>query len=451
MIKKLLIANRGEVALRIIRACKELGIQTVAIYSQADTDSLHVSLADEAYCVGPYPSERSYLNIPAIISVALTTGADAVHPGYGFMAERADFAEICNDHNLTFVGPTPESMRAMGDKSNARKTMQKSGVQITPGTDLLNDADDALEFVKMAGYPVIIKATAGGGGKGMRIARNDDELREMFTICQTEAQNAFGNPDVYIEKYIENPRHIEIQVIADKYGNVCYFPERDCSIQRRHQKLLEESPSPAISESVRKAMGEAAVKVVKAINYEGVGTVEFLLDKDNKFYFMEMNTRLQVEHGVSEIVTGLDIVQEQIKIASGERLSFRQSDVILNGHAIECRINAEDTDKDFRPNPGEIQGYIAPGGFGVRVDSHVYTGYKIPPYYDSMIGKLVCWGKTREDARKRMLRALNEYLILGVKTTIDFHKKILSNENFISGDFDTSFIEKYFSEVKTTK
>jgi len=451
MIKKLLIANRGEIALRIIRACRELGIQTVAIYSQADTDSLHVSLADEAYCVGPYQSEKSYLNIPAIISVALTTGADAIHPGYGFMSERADFVEICNDHNLTFIGPSVKSIREMGDKANARSTMKAHGVPITPGTDLLKDAESAMKFIKKHGYPVIIKATAGGGGKGMRIAHNDRELKEMFTICQTEAQNAFGNPDVYIEKFIENPRHIEIQVIADKYGKVRYFPERDCSIQRRHQKLLEESPSSVISGSIRKAMGEAAVKVVKAIHYEGVGTVEFLLDKNNKFYFMEMNTRLQVEHGVSEMVTGIDIVQEQIKIASGEKISFSQKDVILNGHAIECRINAEDTEKDFRPTPGEIEGYIIPGGFGVRVDSHAYTGYKIPPYYDSMIGKLICWGKTREDARRRMLRALEEYLILGVKTTIDFHKKILSHDKFIKGTFDTSFIEKYFSEAKAKK
>ena len=447
MIKKILIANRGEIALRIIRACKELGIQTVAVYSQADADSLHVTLADEAYCIGPNQSDKSYLNIPAIISTALMTGADAIHPGYGFLSERADFVEICKDHNIKFIGPSAESMIAMGDKANARKTMKANGVPTTPGTDLINDVEQAKIWCRQTGYPVIIKATAGGGGKGMRIARAENELAEMMQICQTEAKNNFGNPDVYIEKFMENPRHIEIQVIADKYGNVCHLGERDCSIQRRHQKLLEESPSPAISPSMRQAMGEAAIKAVKAINYEGVGTIEFLVDRNNNFYFMEMNTRLQVEHCVTEMVTGIDIVQEQIKIACGERLSFTQNDVTLKGHAIECRINAENSEKNFMPCPGEIKGYIAPGGFGVRIDSHVYTGYKIPPFYDSMIGKLICWGKDREAARKRMLRALDEYLILGLPTTIDFHQKILNNDEFISGKFDTGFIAKNFSDT----
>lgn len=451
MIKKLLIANRGEVALRIIRACKELGIQTVAIYSQADTDSLHVSLADEAYCVGPHPSEKSYLNIPSIMSVALTTGADAIHPGYGFLAERTDFAEICKDHNITFIGPQPEAMRLIGDKANARKLMKESNISITEGTDLLESYDEADRAAKTIGYPVIIKATAGGGGKGMRIAYSESELAEMFDICRTEAQNAFGNPAVYMEKYVENPRHIEIQIMADKFGNVCYFPERDCSIQRRHQKLLEESPSANISETMRKAMGETAVNVVKAIKYEGAGTVEFLVDKNNNFYFMEMNARLQVEHGVSEMVTGIDIVQEQIKIAAGLPLSFSQKDVKINGHAIECRINAENPDKDFMPNPGEIQGYITPGGFGVRIDSHVYTGYKIPPYYDSMISKVISWGKDRDAAIKRMLRALSEYLILGVKTTVDFQKEILNDKQFQQGSFDTSFIEKFIAKINSSK
>ncbi len=448
MIKKILIANRGEIALRIIRACKELDIQTVAVYSQADTDSLHVSLADEAYCIGPYQNDKSYLNIPAIISVALTTGADAIHPGYGFMSERADFVEICKDHNITFIGPSAEAMLMMGDKATARKTMKEHNVPTTPGTGLVDDLADVSDWIEKTGYPIIIKATAGGGGKGMRIVRAEDELIDMMQLCQTEAANSFGNPAVYIEKYMENPRHIEIQVVADKYGNVAHLGERDCSIQRRHQKLIEEAPSPIIDEKMRKAMGEAATKAVKAINYEGVGTVEFLVDNKNNFYFMEMNTRLQVEHCVTEMVTSIDIVKEQIKIAAGEKLSFTQSDVELKGHAIECRINAEDACKDFRPCPGEIQGYIAPGGFGVRVDSHCYTGYKIPPYYDSMIGKLICWGTDREDARKKMLRALDEYLILGVKTTIDFHQKILNNEAFISGKFDTGFIAKHFTETK---
>ena len=448
MFKKVLIANRGEIALRIIRACKELGIATVAVYSQADSQSLHVSLADEAYCIGPAQSSKSYLHIPAIISVALTSGADAIHPGYGFMAERADFVDICSEHNIKFIGPSSEAMRAMGDKASARATMIASGVPVTPGTGLVETVEQVREFANKVGFPVIIKATAGGGGKGMRIVREEYELEDAFNLCRNEAKNAFGNPEVYVEKYLENPRHIEVQILADSFGNVVHLGERDCSIQRRHQKLLEEAPSPAISEEIRKAMGQAAVNAAKAINYEGAGTIEFLLDetdpKNKKWYFMEMNTRVQVEHCVSEMISGVDIVKEQIRVAAGQRLSVKQEDICLRGHAIECRINAEDPDRDFMPFAGKIEGYIAPGGFGVRVDSHAYTGYAIPPYYDSMVGKLICWGKDREEARLRMLRALNEYVITGIKTTIPFHREILNDEIFISGNFNTSFLEKSF-------
>lgn len=445
MFKKVLIANRGEIAVRIIRACRELGIPTVAIYSQADADSLHVSLATEAYCIGPAQSSKSYLNIPAIISTALTCGADAIHPGYGFMAERADFVDICTEHGLKFIGPSSNAMRKMGDKATARKTMQDNKVPTTPGTDLIENILEAKTFAKKAGYPVIVKATAGGGGKGMRIVRNEGELEENMQLCKTEAQNAFGNAGVYIEKYLENPRHIEVQIIGDSFGNVVHLGERDCSIQRRHQKLIEEAPSPAINEVTRKAMGEAAVTAAKAINYEGAGTIEFLLDSDGSYYFMEMNTRIQVEHCVSEMISNIDLVKEQIKVAAGHPLSFKQEDVILKGHAIECRINAEDPEKDFMPCPGEIKGYIAPGGFGIRVDSHSYPGYKIPPYYDSMIGKLICWGRDREEARRRMYRALKEYVITGVKTTIPFHQEIIENDIFISGNFNTGFIAEYMA------
>ena len=448
MLKKVLIANRGEIALRIIRACKELGIATVAVYSQADSQSLHVSLADEAYCIGPAQSSKSYLHIPAIISVALTSGADAIHPGYGFMAERADFVDICSEHNIKFIGPSSEAMRAMGDKASARATMIASRVPVTPGTGLVETVEQVREFANKVGFPVIIKATAGGGGKGMRIVREEYELEDAFNLCRNEAKNAFGNPEVYVEKYLENPRHIEVQILADSFGNVVHLGERDCSIQRRHQKLLEEAPSPAISEEIRKAMGQAAVNAAKAINYEGAGTIEFLLDetdpKNKKWYFMEMNTRVQVEHCVSEMISGVDIVKEQVRVAAGQRLSVKQEDICLRGHAIECRINAEDPDRDFMPFAGKIEGYIAPGGFGVRVDSHAYTGYSIPPYYDSMVGKLICWGKDREEARLRMLRALSEYVITGIKTTIPFHREILNDEVFISGNFNTSFLEKSF-------
>ncbi len=455
MFKKVLIANRGEIAIRIIRACRELGIATVAVYSQADSESLHVSLADEAYCIGPAQSSKSYLSIPALISVALTSGADAIHPGYGFLSERADFVDICEEHHIKFIGPSSTAMHKMGDKANARATMEKSGVPITPGLGIVDNTDSIREFVKKVGYPIIIKATAGGGGKGMRIVRKDEELDDAFNLCRIEAQSAFANGDVYVEKFIENPRHIEVQILADSYGNVIHLGERDCSIQRRNQKLLEEAPSIAVSAEIRQKMGEAAINAAKSINYEGTGTIEFLLDesnpKDKKFYFMEMNTRVQVEHCVTEMISNVDIVKEQIRVAQGEKLSYKQQDIKLVGHAIECRINAEDYEKCFMPCPGTIEGYIAPGGIGTRVDSHVYPGYKIPPYYDSLVGKVICWGRDREEARRRMLRALNDYVITGVKTTIGFHKKILCNYNFITGDFNTSFIETNYPEVLSKK
>lgn len=447
MFKKVLIANRGEIAVRIIRACREIGIPTVAIYSQADANSLHVRLATEAYCIGPAQSAKSYLSIPAIISAALVSGADAIHPGYGFMSERADFAEICEKHGIKFIGPTSEAMRKMGDKATARKTMIENNVPVTPGTGILKTPQEVKEFAKKAGYPIILKATAGGGGKGMRIVRTDDEVETNMNLCQSEAQNFFGNPDVYAEKFLENPRHIEVQILGDQYGNVVHLGERDCSIQRRHQKLLEEAPSPAIDEATRKEMGAAAVRAAKAINYEGAGTCEFLLDHDGKWYFMEMNTRIQVEHCVTEMISNIDLVREQIMVASGEPLDFTQDDIILRGHAIECRINAENPEKDFMPNPGQITGYVTPGGFGVRVDSHAYQDYKIPPYYDSMIGKLICWGRTRNEARRRMYRALKEYVITGVETTIPFHQSIIEDPVFMSGNFNTGFIEDFYKRT----
>ncbi|MBO5738321.1 acetyl-CoA carboxylase biotin carboxylase subunit [bacterium] len=444
MFKKVLIANRGEIAVRVIRACRELGIPTVAVYSQADAKSLHVRLATDAYCIGPAPSGESYLNIPAIITTAMMTGCDAIHPGYGFMSERADFVDICTQHGIKFIGPSAESMRKMGDKATARRTMIENNVPVTPGTGILNTVEEARAFAQKAGYPIILKATAGGGGKGMRIVRSDDELESNMILCQQEAQKFFGNPGVYAEKFLENPRHIEVQILGDAYGNVIHLGERDCSIQRRHQKLLEEAPSPAIDEKTRQEMGAAAVRAAKAINYEGAGTCEFLLDHDGKWYFMEMNTRVQVEHCVTEMISQVDIVREQILVASGEKLSYAQNDIKLRGHAIECRINAEDPDNGFMPCPGTIEAYLAPGGFGVRVDSHSYAGYKIPPYYDSMIGKLICWGETRNEARRRMYQALKEYVILGIKTTIPFHQDIVEDEVFISGKFNTGFIEDYY-------
>lgn len=440
---KILIANRGEIALRIIRTCEELGIATVAVHSTVDKHALHVQLADEAVCIGEAPSSKSYLNIPNIIAAALTRNASAIHPGYGFLAENAKFAEICADHQITFIGPTPEAMLAMGDKSTAKATMQRVGVPTVPGSDgLVLEDEDALAIADRIGYPVMIKATAGGGGRGMRLVRDPGDLLKLFSAAQGEAEAAFGNPGLYLEKFIERPRHIEFQILADSYGNVVHLGERDCSIQRRHQKLLEEAPSPALDPILREKMGQAAVRAAQSINYVGAGTVEFLLDAHGNFYFMEMNTRIQVEHPVTEVVTGLDLIAEQIRVAQGERLSFTQDEIQLRGHAIECRINAEDPAHNFRPHPGRINGYLPPGGNGVRMDSHVYTDYEIPPYYDSLIGKLIVWGPDRPTAIRRMRRALRECAITGLPTTISFHQKVLETPQFLAGDVFTDFVDK---------
>ncbi|MEB3189841.1 MAG: acetyl-CoA carboxylase biotin carboxylase subunit [Snowella sp.] len=441
---KILIANRGEIALRILHSCKELGISTVAVHSSIDRQALHVQLADESVCIGPPPSSKSYLNIPNIISAALTRNATAIHPGYGFLAENARFAEICADHKIIFIGPSPEAIRAMGDKSTAKKTMQQAGVPTVPGSPgLIDSEEEALKIATEIGYPVIIKATAGGGGRGMRLVRQESEFGRLFRAAQGEAEAAFGNAGVYLEKFIERPRHIEFQILADNYGNVVHLGERDCSIQRRHQKLLEEAPSPFLTPNLRKKMGEAAIKAAKSIKYQGAGTVEFLVDGAGNFYFMEMNTRIQVEHPVTEMITSLDLINEQIRVAQGEKLSFNQSQVQLNGHAIECRINAEDPTQNFRPHPGKISGYLPPGGPGVRIDSHVYTDYEIPPYYDSLIGKLIVWGPNRDMAIKRMRRALQECAITGIPTTIGFHQRILETPAFLAGDVYTNFIEEH--------
>ena len=442
-IGKLLIANRGEIALRILRSCREMGIATVAVYSTVDKNALHVQLADEAVCVGDSPSSKSYLNIPNILAAATSRGVDAIHPGYGFLAENDRFAEMCGDHGLIFVGPSPHAIRSMGDKSTAKSTMQKVGVPTVPGSEgLLDSVSDASQLASEMGYPVMIKATAGGGGRGMRLVGHADELDNLFKAAQGEAEAAFGNPGLYMEKFIDRPRHVEVQILADRFGNVVHLGERDCSIQRRHQKLLEESPSPALDDHLRIKMGEAAVAAAKSINYEGAGTVEFLLDRQENFYFMEMNTRIQVEHPVTELVTGMDLISEQLRIAGGEKLQFSQSDIKLEGHAIECRINAEDPSHNFRPSPGKITGWLPPGGPGVRVDSHVYTGYDIPPFYDSLIGKLIVWGRDREAALKRMERALNECAVTGITTTIDFHLTLLKRKEFIKGDVHTKFVEQ---------
>ena len=441
---KILIANRGEIALRILRTCEEMGIATVAVHSTIDRHALHVQLADEAVCIGDAPSSKSYLNIPNIIAAALTRNAAAIHPGYGFLAENARFAEICADHQIAFIGPSPDSMMAMGDKSTARETMKRIGVPTVPGSDgLVADEKSAEAIAQEMGYPLMVKATAGGGGRGMRLVRSQDELIKSFLAAQGEAEAAFGNPGVYLEKFIERPRHIEFQILADSYGNVVHLGERDCSIQRRHQKLLEESPSPALTPALREKMGNAAVKVAKSIGYVGAGTVEFLLDQSGKFYFMEMNTRIQVEHPVTEMVTGLDLIAEQIRIAQGERLGYNQKQVQLNGHTIECRINAEDPEHNFRPSPGRISGYLPPGGPGVRMDSHVYTDYEIPPYYDSLIGKLIVWAPDRPSAIQRMRRALRECAITGLPTTISFHQKIMESPQFIQGEVYTNFVEQF--------
>jgi acetyl-CoA carboxylase biotin carboxylase subunit len=443
MFSKILIANRGEIALRIIRACKEMGIRTVVVYSDVDINSLPVQLADEAICIGSHEPRNSYLNIPAIISAAEITDVEAIHPGYGFLAENAHFAEICESCQIKFIGPSPDSIKKMGDKLNAKITMKKNGVPVIPGSlSPIKNKDDALKVANQIKYPVIIKASAGGGGKGMRVAHNDVRLIHAVTTAQTEAENNFGNPEIYIEKYFELPRHIEVQIMADNHGNIIHLGERDCTIQRRHQKLLEEAPSPAINKKIRKKMGEAAIKAAKAVNYSGAGTIEFLLDEKGNFYFMEMNTRVQVEHTITEMVTGIDIIKEQINVAAGKKLSVSQDKVEIKGHAIECRINAEDFKNGFIPSPGKIEVYHAPSGPGVRLDSAAYQGYSIPPYYDSMIAKLITYGKNRQEAIAIMKRALDEYFIHPIKTTVDFHKKVLNNQEFVKGQYYTNFAQK---------
>lgn len=442
MFSKILIANRGEIALRIIRACKELQIKTVAVHSTADANSLHVRFADESVCIGPPESVRSYLNIPSIISAAEITGAVAIHPGYGFLSENPSFAEICETCGIKFIGPTPQNIRLMGNKVKARNTMQEAGIPIVPGSpERVETADEAIDIADKIGYPVILKASAGGGGRGMRILKKKDDLRDSFGVVQAEASAAFADPHIYLEKYIEKPRHIEFQIIGDEKGDVIHLGERDCSIQRRHQKLIEESPSPAISAKLRKEMGDCAVKAAKFINYQSVGTIEFLLDENGDYYFIEMNTRIQVEHPVTEMVTGIDLIKEQIRIAAGERLKIKQKDVKIFGHSIECRINAEDPDK-FTPSPGKITALNIPGGPGVRVDTAIYSEYTVLPHYDSLIAKLIVHGLDREDAIAKMNRALEEFHIEGIKTTIPFHKKALSHKDFLEGKFCTDFIER---------
>lgn len=447
MFEKILIANRGEIALRIVRACRELGIKTVVVYSKADADSLAVRLADEAVCIGPAASSASYLLIDRLISVAEICDVDAIHPGYGFLAENAHFAEICRDCNITFIGPTPEAMRSLGDKAVARETMKKAGVPTTPGSDgLINNEEEALKMAHQLKYPVIVKASAGGGGRGMRIAHNDASLVQGYHAAKTEAENAFGNGALYMEKYLVNPKHIEFQIMADNHGNVVHLGERDCSVQRRQQKLIEESPSPVMTPKLRDKMGKAAVKAAKAANYTNAGTIEFLLSGEGEFYFMEMNTRIQVEHPVTEMITGIDLIKEQICVAAGEKLSFSQKDVKFTGHVIECRINAEDPFNNFTPSPGLVSLFIPSGGIGVRVDTHVYSGYKIPPYYDSMIAKLIVHGKDRKHALARCSRALEEFIVEGVKTTIPLSQKIIQNKDFAAGKYNTGFVEKMMQE-----
>ena len=443
MFSKILIANRGEIALRIIRACHEMGIRTVAVYSQADRNSLHVRFADEAICIGQASSSSSYLNIPAIISAAEITDVEAIHPGYGFLAENAHFAEICESCKITFIGPTPENIRLMGDKMAARTTMQKAGLPIVPGSRaIIKNKEEALKTAKEIGYPVIIKAAAGGGGKGMRICHNDLTLVSSLLTAQSEAEANFGNPSVYIEKYIEKPRHIEVQIIADRQGHILQLGERDCSIQRRHQKLLEESPSPAVDSKMRRKLGEMVLKGIKSIGYVSCGTIEFLLDaKTNNFYFMEMNTRIQVEHPVTEMVTGIDLIKEQIRVACGEKLKIQQEDVQIKGAAIECRINAEDPDNNFMPSPGKIEALILPGGPNVRVDTHIYAGYEVPSYYDSLVAKLIVYGNNRYEAVRTMRRALSEFYIAPIKTTIPFHLRLMDNPLFKKGDISTHFVQ----------
>jgi len=449
MFKKILIANRGEIALRIIRACRELGIQTVAVYSEADRESLHVRFADEAVCIGPPQSNLSYLDPKRIIAAGEVTNADAIHPGYGFLAENAEFAEICADCNITFIGPSPAMIRQMGDKAEAKDRMRKAGVPVVPGSDgIIENAEEALKIAREIGFPVMLKASAGGGGRGMRLCFSEDELEANYHAASSEAQACFNNGDIYLEKAIVGPHHVEIQLMGDKFGNVVHFGERDCSIQRRHQKLLEESPSPILDEELRAKMGQAAALGAQSVNYLGAGTIEFLVDQDGNFYFMEMNTRIQVEHPVTEEVAGIDLVKEQIRVVAGEKMSVRQEDVVLSGHAIECRINAEDPTKGFRPGPGKITSFHVPGGIGVRVDTAVYAGYVIPPFYDSMIAKLIVHAETREQAIVKMRHALDEFVIEGVPTTIDFQSRILSEPGFVNGKFDTSFVERLLEADK---
>lgn len=443
MFSKILIANRGEIALRVIRACKDMGIRTVAVYSEADRNSLHVEFADEAVCIGKPQSKESYLNISAIISAAEVTDVEAIHPGYGFLSENTEFAGICDSCKITFIGPPSKAISKMGDKAVARDTMKGAGVPVVPGSDgLIKDADEAVKVVEKMGYPVMIKASAGGGGKGMRIAHNKESLVSGFHAARSEAVAAFGSDEIYIEKYIDEARHIEVQVLADKFGNTVHARERECSIQRRHQKLIEEAPSPAIDERLREKMGKIAVKAAKAVNYFSAGTVEFILDKEGNFYFMEMNTRIQVEHPITEMITGIDLLKEQICIAAGQKLTYQQRDIKCRGHSIECRINAEDPDNNFMPSPGKVTFYYSPGGPGVRVDSHLYNGYSIPPYYDSLIAKLIVHAEDRKSAIVRMKSALGEYIIEGIKTTIPFHLKVLNHGDFQRGEYSTKFIEK---------
>ena len=442
MFNKVLIANRGEIAVRIIRACRELGIATVAVFSEPDREALHTQLADEAICIGPARAADSYLNMQNIISAAVLTKSQAIHPGYGFLSENSTFAAMCKECNIKFIGPEPETIDAMGNKSNARELMIKAGVPVIPGSDgVVSDVDTAYKIAEKLGYPVMVKASAGGGGRGIRIVRKKEELAEAFETAKSETKAAFGDDTMYMEKVIENARHIEIQILGDNYGNVIHLGERDCSLQRRNQKVLEEAPSPALSDKVRNEMGKAAVKAAKYVGYKSAGTIEFLYDKSGKFYFMEMNTRIQVEHPVTEMITGFDIVKQQIKIANGDKMNYSQEDVHISGHAIECRINAENPEKNFIPSPGKIDYLIIPGGgSGVRVDSAVYAGYKIPPYYDSMIAKVITYGKTRSEAIAKMYRALYEFVIEGVETNIDFQEDILFNNKYLKGEFDTSFI-----------
>ena len=442
MFKKILIANRGEIALRIIRTCKEMGIKTVAVYSTADRDSLHVRFADEAVCIGPPSSKESYLNIPRLMAAVEITNADAIHPGYGFLSENADFCEICTEYGVKFIGPTPHQIRMMGDKITAKDTMIKAGVPVVPGSEgLLTDLKVGLKIAAEIGYPVILKATAGGGGKGMRIVTEEKEFENQWSNARMEAKASFGNDGMYIEKYVLEPRHIEFQVAGDQFGTVCHLSERDCSIQRRHQKLVEEAPSPFMTDELRKAMGDAAIQAAQAINYEGVGTIEFLVDKFRNFYFMEMNTRIQVEHPVTEEVIDFDLIKEQIKIAAGIPISGKN--YYPKMHAMECRINAEDPFNDFRPSPGKIASFHTPKGHGVRVDTHVYAGYTIPPYYDSMIAKLIVRAQTREECITKMERALDEFIVEGIKTTVPFHQKLMKNEDFRAGNFNTGFLNTW--------